>query len=139
MATEKEKSINLRLTIARDKLNVARELSQSKHYNDTISKAYYAMFYASKALLLALGEDPHKHKGVVSMFGSQIAKVGLTDTRYGRTLANAERLRRDADYNEQYVATKQEAEGAVRDAEDFVNEAQEILKKIKARGKRDVY
>jgi len=28
------------------------------------------MFYASKALLLAIGEDPVKHTGVITFFGS---------------------------------------------------------------------
>ena len=138
MATAQEKQIELRLTLARDKLGVARELFQNAHYNDAVSKAYYAMFYASKAVLLALGEDPHRHKGVVTFFGEKIAKVGLTDPRYGRTLANAQRLREDADYNEQYFATREEADRAIRDAEDLVREAQVILAKIHVE-KRNVH
>lgn len=137
MAKTQKGDVELRMNIARDKLKIARELFERNHYNDTVSKAYYATFYASKAVLLALGEDPHRHKGVVTFFGQKIVKVGLTDPRYGRTLANAQRLREDADYNESYVATKEEAEQAIRDAEDFVNEAQEILKRI--RGKRNVH
>jgi len=139
MAMHKEEQIQLRLSIARDKLSVAVGLLRNGHYGDAISKAYYAMFYAGKALLLALDQDPHKHKGVVTMFGEKIARVGLTDPRYGRTLAKAERLRIDADYNEQYLATKEDAEKAIHDAEDFVNEAHATLKKIQARGKNHVH
>ena len=139
MAMQKKEHIQLRLSIARDKLGVALELPRNGHYGDAISKAYYAMFYAGKALLLALDQDPHKHKGVVTMFGEKVTRVGLSDPRYGRTLAKAERLRIDADYNEQYVATREDAEKAIRDAEDFVNTAQETLKKIQARGKNHVH
>lgn len=135
MATPQEKSIELRMRIARDKLEIARELAENRHFNDAISKAYYAMFYASKAILLALGEDPHKHKGVVNLFGKRVARVGLSDLRYGRVLATTARMRIDADYNEQYFATEEEAHDAVRNAQDFVNEAQETLKKIQTRGK----
>lgn len=134
MATPQEKSIELRMQIARDKLGIAHELLEHQHFNDVISKAYYAMFYASKAILLALGEDPHKHKGVINLFGKKVAKVGLSDARYGRILASMERLRIDADYNEQYFATEIEARNAVGEAEDFVNQAQETLKKIQTRG-----
>jgi uncharacterized protein (UPF0332 family) len=135
MAQTQQDRIEARMVLAREKLKVARVLFESGHYNDTVSKAYYAMFYASKALLLALGEDPHKHQGVVSMFGKKIAKVGLTHPRYGRTLAVAQQLREEADYRDDYKATRADSEDAIRDAEDFVNEAQETLKKIQARGK----
>ncbi|MCI0476823.1 MAG: HEPN domain-containing protein, partial [Anaerolineales bacterium] len=128
-----------RMALARDKLKVARVLFESEHYSDAVSKAYYAMFYASKALLFALGEDPHKHQGVVSMFGKKIVKVGLTHPRYGRTLAIAQQLREEADYSDEYRATRENAEDAIRDAEDFVNEAQETLKKIQVRGKQNVH
>ncbi len=135
MATPQEKSIALRMRLARDKLGIAQELLGNQHFNDAISKAYYAMFYASKAILLALGEDPHKHEGVVNLFGKRVAKVGLSDPRYGRALASAERMRIDADYNEQYFATLEEARNALREAENFVDEAQETLKRIQTRGR----
>lgn len=134
MATPQEKSVELRMRLARDKMQLARKLVDDRYFNDAISKAYYAMFYASKAILLSLGEDPHKHKGVVSLYGKKVARVGLSDPKYGRVLASMERLRIDADYNEQYFATEAEARNAVLDAEDFVNQAQETLKKIQTRG-----
>lgn len=44
------------MELAKDKLVVARDLLAAGHYNDVVSKAYYAMFYASKSLLLAVGQ-----------------------------------------------------------------------------------
>ncbi len=77
MDKEKLERINARMNIAKDKLVVAADLIADGHYDDAVSRAYYAMFYASKALLLAVGEDPHKHKGVVTLFGKRFAKLGL--------------------------------------------------------------
>jgi len=130
MVLSKQEHVQARMATAREKLNAAKHLIEKGFYNDTISKAYYAMFYASKALLLELGEDPHKHAGVVSMFGERIAKVGLSDPKYGTLLRDAKDLREDADYGDFFHATREQAENAIRNAEDFVNEAGIILKRI---------
>ncbi len=123
-------SVRLRMSLAEEKLVVARDLLAAGHYNDVIGKAYYAMFYASKALLLAVGEDPVKHTGVITFFGKHFVKVGLTDPKYGRTLAIAKRLREECDYNERKRATEEEAKLSIADAVDFVREAQRILEKL---------
>ena len=87
------------------------------------------MFYASKALLLAVGEDPVKHTGVITLFGKRFVKVGLTDPKW-TSLPIAKRLRGECDYNERKRATEEEAELAIADAEDFVREARRILEKL---------
>ncbi|MBM4467650.1 MAG: HEPN domain-containing protein [Chloroflexi bacterium] len=130
-------SVRLRMVLAEEKLVVARDLLATGHYNDVIAKAYYAMFYASKALLLAIGEDPVKHTGVITLFGKHFVKVGLTHPKYGRTLAIAKRLREECDYNERKRATEEEAKLAIADAEDFVREAQRILEKLLIRNPDD--
>lgn len=134
MKLGKQEHIEARMAMARDKLIAARKLLSEGLYNDAISRAYYAMFYASKALLLAFGEDPHKHSGVVSLYGERIVKVGLTDSKYGTLLRDARRLREQADYEDFFRATREQAESAIRNAEDFVREAHETLKKIQGRG-----
>ena len=130
MEKNKLESVRLRMALAEEKLVVARDLLAAGHHNDVIAKAYYAMFYASKALLLAVGEDPVKHTGVVTFFGRHFVKVGLTDPKYGRTLAIAKRLREECDYNERKRATEEEAKLSIADAEDFVREARRILEKL---------
>ncbi len=135
----KDNHIDARMAIARDKLAAASALLAQHFYNDCISKAYYAMFYASKALLLALDEDPNKHEGVVSLFGERIAKVGLSDPNYGTVLRNAKELREEADYGDFFRATKEQAEQAFENAQDFVKEAEKTLAKIRARGESNVH
>jgi len=134
MAMSKQEHIEARVAMAQEKLRAAKKMLESDLYNDTISCAYYAMFYASKALLLALGEDPHKHEGVVSLYGERIAKVGMSDPKYGELLRQAKNLRIRADYEDFFHATRQQSEDAIKNAEDFVNQAQETLKKIQTRG-----
>jgi len=127
MDAKQLESIHLRIGLAWDKLSLARKLAADGYYNDAVSKAYYAMFYASRALLLAVGEDPHKHTGVVSLFGEHFVKTGKTDAKFGRTLAVAKRLREESDYDERKHATQEEAEQAIADADEFISEVQRLL------------
>lgn len=127
----KAQEVEARLAIAEDKLRAARKLFEEAFYNDTISKAYYAMFYASKALVLQLGLDLHKHKGVISLYGQRIAHIGLTDPKYGHVLSRYLDLRLDADYEVAFRATREEAEEAIRAAEDFLAEARRTLTRLR--------
>lgn len=99
MDAKQLESIHLRMGLADDKLALARKLTVDGYYNDAVSKAYYAMFYAGRALLLAVGADPHKHTGVVSLFGEYFqdrqdgGKV-RSHAGSGQATARGKRLRR---------------------------------------------
>lgn len=80
-------------------LAVARDLLDRGHAPDAASKIYYAMFYATKALLAAEGIDVVKHSAVESAFGYHFAKPGRIDARYHKMLMNARKIREIADYD----------------------------------------
>ena len=63
-------------------LIVAVDLMDQGHVPDAASKIYYAMFYATKALLTAEGIDVVKHSAVESAFGYYFAKPGRIDPKY---------------------------------------------------------
>ncbi len=52
---------------AEEKLKVAEKLFKSGDYEDAVSRAYYAVFHVTQALLLTEGERAETHKGVVTL------------------------------------------------------------------------
>lgn len=58
------------------KLEVAERLFNSGDYDDSISRAYYAVFHASQGLLLTEGQHGETHKGVLTLFGLLFVKTG---------------------------------------------------------------
>ena len=54
--------IKLRIKLAKEKLRVAKLLFENGEYRDVISRAYYSIFYVTKAFLLSHGQDPSSHK-----------------------------------------------------------------------------
>jgi uncharacterized protein (UPF0332 family)/predicted nucleotidyltransferase len=137
VAKNRNEHISVRMDLAEGKLAQAESLLRDGFYNGVVSASYYAMFYASKAILLSLGEDPHKHKGVVSMFGDKIVKVGLSDPKYGKLLSNAKKLREDADYEDYFRASSEQAKESIQTAKEFLEEARLILERIEQNYKKE--
>jgi len=61
---------------AYEALESAKILFEKEKYNASISQAYYAMFYASKALLSSKKIYPKTHRGVVSELGLKFVSEG---------------------------------------------------------------
>ena len=127
---EKLELIRVWLALAEEKLEVARELLDLSRFDDTVSKAYYVMFYSAKAALLAVDVDLHRHASVVSQFGQYFVKTGYADKRYSRILARAMQAREASDYDPRTRASRQDAEQAITDAEAFLEKAREILEEM---------
>ena len=115
------------LSLADEKSLVARELAGTAHYNDAISRLYYAMFYAAKAALLSVGISVKSHQGTISQFGRFFVKTGRTDARFEALLsrANEERLR--SDYKPKSRPEREGVELALRNAETFIAKARELV------------
>lgn len=84
----------------RQKLFRAAEyLLKGGYYNDAVSRAYYAMFYAARALLASHDLHPKGHKGLIIQFGLEFVKKGFIEETYGRALSYAKERRETVDYN----------------------------------------
>jgi uncharacterized protein (UPF0332 family) len=119
------------LTLAEEKLVVARDLLDLKHYRDAVARAYYAMFYAAKAALLTVGAGAvRKHTGVVSFFAERFVKTGKVDRRYSTILAHALNDRIAADYEAEFQADEGLARQAIADAEAFLAKARELVAEV---------
>lgn len=77
------------IEVAEEELSSSYLLFENGKYRDSISRAYYAMFHAARALLLLKKVTPKKHSGVVSMFGLHYVKKGLVDEYYGKAITKA--------------------------------------------------
>ncbi len=105
----------------------AEDLLRLGHREAAISRAYYAMFAATRALLAAKGMAFSKHSTVIAEFGRTFAKPGLLDSRFHRYLREAFRRRADADYDETWAASDEEAEEVITWARELLDAASTFL------------
>ena len=116
---------------AQEKLAVAQELAKRQHYDDAVSRAYYAAFHAAQAALISEGHEADTHKGVVTLFGLFLVKSGKFDKRYGKVLANLKDDRELGDYEALSFIDEETAKRAVAEAEMFYKAVERYLKKNK--------
>lgn len=111
------------LEIAENKLQAAKVLFRNEIYADSVSRSYYAMFNASKALLLTEDSSPKTHEGVASemgkLFRDRIDRELLSD------LSRLQEVREKSDYTN-YQPSRNEAEEALETAERFLEEAKRL-------------
>jgi len=122
----KEK-IEALLQRAYDSLGSAKLLLDNDYYDSSISRSYYAMFYAAEALLLTKNLKFSSHKSVISLFGEHFVRSGIFPSELGRDLSKAFDERLTGDYGFKSMMTKETAETAIKRAGNFAGTIEEYL------------
>jgi uncharacterized protein len=91
---------------------------------DAISRAYYAMFYATQAILFTKGLSAKSHSGTVNIFGQEIVEKGIVPKELGRILNKAHALRQKSDYDAN-------ADFEMEDVEKLIEETKLFLAQIR--------
>lgn len=102
----------------------ARVLLELGDLDGAANRAYYAMFDAARAALLASrapveSDIGRTHSGLIGAFGNYLVKNGPVTKEMGRLLNRAHEIRQVADYNGESVEPA-DAEEMVGQAETFV-------------------
>jgi uncharacterized protein (UPF0332 family) len=128
MDKQKQKEyVTLRLRLSKEKIESAEMLLNNAMHRDAISRAYYSIYYAAKALLLYHGEDPHTHKGVAILFHKFCATHKKPDKSFAKMLSIIQEERLNADYKEKTYITKEDAKEAIEMAKSFVKEITSLI------------
>ena len=103
----------------------ARALLDLNDVDGACNRAYYAMFDAARAALLASGAPVNSnigktHSGLINAFSEHLIKNGPVSKELGRLLKRGEEIRLAADYNGDSVELR-DAQEMVAQAETFVS------------------
>ena len=112
--------VKYRLENAQDKLESAEILLLAGKYKDSIGRSYYAIFSAVWAVLALDRVDFSKHAGVIAYFQKEYIKTQKFDVRFSKYLQNAFQIRNVCDYDDFFIASKQEAELQLERATEFL-------------------
>lgn len=104
-------------------LKTARLILVDGDADAACSRAYYAMFYAVQAVLLASGHveaaQGKSHSGLISAFGQHVVKLGVIPVEHGRALRAVFQLRAKADYSGDGVSVE-DAQRSIDQAAAFI-------------------
>jgi uncharacterized protein (UPF0332 family) len=102
----------------------------------TCNRAYYAMFNAARAALIAVGQDQlalaKTHSGLIASFGEHLVKSGHISFEQGRALAAESKRRMVSDYQGGGLS-EQDAGDAIANATHFLAAVTEFVARYQLR------
>lgn len=114
-----------RLQTAKEDLKSAKILLEAEEYKSANNRAYYAVFHAIN-VIHALDEKAYKrHRDVISNFNKEYVKSEIFPREMGRKIGEAEEIRHASDYDDFYLACREESERLVSVAEEFIQMVEE--------------
>lgn len=117
-----------RLQQSEESLTVAKTCISNEFYKDAINRSYYSVFYAIKAVLALGTVDFKRHKDVVAHFNKEYVATEKFPRELGRKIGSLKQIREESDYDDFYIASKEEAEDQIKTAELVLQSVKEYLK-----------
>ena len=124
-----EELAKVRLERAKELLKDAEDLLTKESYRSANNRAFYAMEKSIKALLAVEKVEVTTHNGGLKQFNYIFIHKGngsFTVDDYQK-IARAEQIRNVSDYDDFYIASKEEANQQVDDAKYIVDKVQKYL------------
>ncbi|MDH4085298.1 MAG: HEPN domain-containing protein [Nitrospira sp.] len=118
--SSRPEEVQAELLRADKSLAAARSLLKDDFLEDALSRAYYSILHAARAVLLAEGVSVSSHRAVRRLFGSHLIKPGKLAVRLAKILAEEQDDRFLADYDAWFHAERERAEKRVSEAAEFL-------------------
>lgn len=118
-----------RLASARESLEEGELLLGAQKYKGANNRAYYTIFHSMRAILALDGFDSKKHSGVIAKFNESYIKNKIFTIDHGKIVKNASIIRNNSDYDDFFIATKEQAETQIKEAKKFILAVEKYLEK----------
>lgn len=110
-----------RIQTAKDNLKSAKILLAAEEYKSANNRSYYAIFHAINAVHGLNGNVFKRHKDAIGSFNKNYVKTEIFSRDIGRKIGEAEEIRHASDYDDFYIASKEESERQVMVADEFIH------------------
>lgn len=109
-----------RIQTAKENLKSAKILLGAKEYKSANNRAYYAIFHAINAIHALTGKAYKRHKDAIANFNKDYVKTAIFPREIGRKIGEAEEIRHASDYDDFYIASREETERQIAVADEFI-------------------
>ena len=110
-----------RLDKAKETLQTAKKIFEDgKDFTSANNRAYYAIFYAIRAVLAIEEIDFKRHKDVIAYFNKEYVNKEIFPKIIGKKIAQAQRIRDDSDYDDNYEPSFEKTEQQIKTAEELI-------------------
>lgn len=116
-----------KLERASEELDTAKLLFDNERLKAANNRAYYAIYYSLTAVLCLEPIAFKKHKDTIGYFNKNYVHTGIFPEELGRNISKAAKIRHSSDYDEFYVASKEEAEKQIQTAKILIELVNEFI------------
>ena len=117
-----------RLEAAKSDVKSAEILLKAGEYRGANNRAYYGIYHAVSAIHALDGNAYKRHKDALANFNKDYIKTEIFPRTIGRKIAEAEEIRHASDYDDFYIATREEAEDQIATALELIEMIEHYLK-----------
>lgn len=117
---------NYRMKNSEDSLTAAEDCLEKGLYRDAINRSFYAI----KALLALEEVDFKKNKDVVAYFNRTYAATEKIPREIGRKLARLQQKREKSDYDDFYIASKEETMEQIENTKSVILAVKDYLSRM---------
>lgn len=103
---------------------------RNKSYLSANNRAYYSIFHTIRAVLVLEAIDFKRHKDVIAYFNKNYINTEIFPRKMGKRIAQANRIREDSDYDDEFVAKPEATEPQIETAEELIKLVDEYVKNI---------
>lgn len=119
---------NYRFEQSKEMLYAAEENLKISQYKTSLNRSYYAVFHAIRSVNILEEFDSSKHSGVIAFFNKNFLKTEKLDKNLSKIIKTTYYLREKSDYDDFFIASKEDAEKQLDSARQFVIAVEEYLK-----------
>ena len=123
----KKDLILYRLETAKKDLKSANVLLEIDDCKGANNRAYYAIFYAIRAVLAIDEIDFKRHKDVLAYFNKEYVNKEKFPKMIGRKISQAQRIREDSDYDDDYEPSLEKTEQQINTAQELIDLVEEYV------------
>ena len=102
-----------------EELENAKTMLESGKFKLALNRSYYSIFHGMRAVNVLDEFDSSKHSGVIAHFNQYHVKTGDFPKEASRIIRTSSEMREHADYEDFFIASRQDAEDQVEKARLF--------------------
>ena len=119
-----------RLARAKEMLAASESNLEIGQYKTSLNRSYYAVFHAMRSANALKKFDSSKHSGVIAFFTKEYLKAEILERNLAAVIKESSLCREKSDYDDFYVAGREEAEEQLKNAKYLVQKIEEYVNAV---------
>ena len=119
-----------RMERAKEMLEASETNLKNNQLRTSLNRSYYAVFHAMRAVNILEGFDSSKHSGVIAFFNKTFLKTEILDKKLSRIVKDTSYLREKSDYDDFYIASREETELQLKNAKIFIEHIEKYIRNV---------